>query len=80
LQGVATGGNINIDGVSSVRRSCTLTLVTSIDDPVKIHDVFWSLSTEFKVFLGLKNSVDNTYPDIIWFPMGHYLISSFTYS
>lgn len=80
LEGIATGGTINIDGASSVRRSCSLTLVTSIDNPAKFQDVFWGLSTEFKVYIGLENTVNTDYSSIIWFPMGHYLIATFSYT
>ena len=69
LEGVATGGSINLDGKSAARRSCSLTLATE-------KDVNWALSTEFELQIGELNTIDDNYPDIIWFPMGRYLISS----
>lgn len=80
LEGIATGGTINIDGASSVRRSCSLTLVTSVEDPEKFQDIFWGLSTEIKLYIGLENKINKNYPSVIWFPMGHYLISTFSYT
>jgi hypothetical protein len=38
------------------------------------------LSTKFKLEVGLENTVDPTYPDIIWFKQGTYYISSFNTS
>ena len=37
IEGRVTGGSINIDGSSSVRRSCNLTLVTQ---DVNINDIY----------------------------------------
>jgi hypothetical protein len=44
ISGRATGGSVNIDGASSVRRSCSLTLVADLNDST-FHDYYWSLST-----------------------------------
>lgn len=82
IEGIATGGSINIDGASAVRRSCSLTLAINDGEaptaPI-IHDFYWSLSTQFQLFIGLKNTLPySQYPEIIWFPMGWYLISAFS--
>lgn len=78
LEGLATGGSINIDGNSSVRRSCSLSLVSDINENQDLFfDFYWSLSTQFELFIGLKNIIDIKYPDIVWFPLGWYIISSF---
>jgi len=42
--------------------------------------VAWSLRTKFYVYLGVKNTIDPNYEDIIWFPQGMYVISSFSSS
>lgn len=80
LTGLATGGSINIDSNSSVRRSCSLTLVTDKIEQDAMFDFYWSVTTQFELFIGLKNTVSqaNNYPDILWFPQGWYLISSFS--
>ena len=77
IQGNVQSGSINIDGSSSVRRTCNLTLVTNT---IQIDEVAWSLRTKFYVYLGVKNDIDNKYEDIIWFPQGMYVITSFNAS
>ena len=37
----------------------------------------WGLNTKFKLEVGLENNIDPSYPDIIWFKQGTYIISSF---
>ena len=77
ITGKITGGSINIDGSSSVRRTCSLTLVA---DDVKINDYYWGLNTKFAAYVGLENHIDSKYPDIIWFKQGIFVISSFNCS
>ena len=78
IEGKAISGSINIDGNSSTRRSCSLTLLT---ENLDIHDFYWSLTTRFSVELGLENTTDQYINEkIIWFPMGYYVISSFSIS
>ena len=77
IEGRITSGTINIDGASSVRRTCSLTLVA---DELNIHEYYWGLHTKFKLAIGVKNDIDPKYPDIIWFKQGIFVISSFTTS
>jgi hypothetical protein len=65
IQGKITGGSINIDGASAVRRTCSITLVAK---EMNINDFYWGLNSKFKVEIGLTNMIDNRYPNIIWFP------------
>ena len=74
IQGNVQSGSINIDGSSSVRRTCNLTLVTNT---VQIDEVSWSLRTKFYVYIGVQNDIDDRYENIIWFPQGMYIITSF---
>ena len=74
IEGRATGGSVNIDGSSAVRRTCQLTLV--VDDPQR-HDYHWGLNTKFKLEVGMKNYSVPTLPDIVWFPQGIFVITSF---
>lgn len=74
IEGFLTSGTINIDGDSAVRRSCNLTLTTSI---LNINDFYWGLKTKFKLEVGLKNDINLNYPEIIWFPQGIFVITSF---
>lgn len=73
IEGLITQGSINIDGTSSVRRTCSLTMVT---DSYNYNDYTWSLNTKFKLEVGVKNNIDTNYPDIIWFPQGIYVLTS----
>ena len=77
IEGKITTGSINIDGNSAVRRSCSLTMVTN-DQMYKQY--MWGLKTKFNLAIGLKNTIDSNYPDIIWFNEGIYLITSFNTS
>lgn len=77
IEGRATNGTTNVDGGSAVRRTCSLSLVAN---ELNIHDYYWGLNSKFKVYKGYKNTINSEYPDIIWFPMGLYLITSFNTS
>lgn len=77
IQGSITSGNINIDGNSSVRRTCSLSLSSK---ELNIHEFYWGLKTKFKLFIGVENKIDNRYDKIIWFKMGTYVIASFNTS
>ena len=77
IEGYITQGNINIDGESSVRRTCNLTLVAN---ELNIHEYYWGLHTKFKLRIGIKNEINSKYPDIIWFKQGVFIISNFTTS
>lgn len=76
IEGRATGGSVNIDGSSAVRRTCSLTLVSTQDDIINAH---WALKNKFKLEIGVKNTT-MFYTDhpIIWFKMGMYGINSFS--
>jgi hypothetical protein len=77
VEGRVTTGSINIDGASAVRRTCSLSLVAQNMD---INDFYWGLNQKFKLEVGMRNTIDDTYPDIIWFPQGVYVITSFSTS
>lgn len=78
ISGRVTQGSVSINGSSAVRRTCSMTLVASELD---IHNYYWGLNTKFELKVGVRNTIDTiNYPDIIWFPMGRYLISSFNTS
>lgn len=75
ITGRVTGGSVNIDGQSSTRRTCSLTLVAK---ELNIHDFYWGLNTKMELFIGLKNKINPEYDDIIWFPQGIFLITDFS--
>lgn len=64
IQGKITAGSINIDGASAVRRTCSLTMVSN---KVDINNTYWALKNKFKLEVGVENTIDSRYPDIIWF-------------
>jgi hypothetical protein len=64
IEGRVTGGSINIDGSSAVRRTCSLTMVAQDFD---YNDYYWGLNTKFKLQIGVQNMVDPGMPDVIWF-------------
>ena len=74
IEGKATGGSINVDGKSAIRRSCSLNIVA---EDVFINEFYWGLKNKFKLEVGLKNHVNDKYEDIIWFPQGIFLITNF---
>ena len=76
LEGKITGGSINIDGNSSIRRTCSLSLTTLEEDPI-ITNAYWAYSNKFQLEIGLKNNINPEYDDIIWFKQGIYGITSF---
>lgn len=77
IQGYATGGSVKVDGSSAVRRVCSLNLVAP---NARISETDWALETKFKLEVGLKNFINNTYSDIIWFPQGTFVLTSFSFT
>ena len=74
IEGKITSGSINIDGTSAVRRTCSVNMVST---NLNYHDNYWTFKTKFKLEIGIKNTINPKYPDIIWFSQGIYLITSF---
>ena len=77
IEGRVTQGSVNVDGDSAVRRTCSLTLIAQDFD---YNEFIWGLNTKFKLEIGVENTIDPVYPDIIWFKQGTYFISSFNTS
>ena len=48
-----------------------------VANEVNISDYYWGLNTKFKLEIGVENTVNKNYEDIIWFPQGIYIITSF---
>lgn len=77
LEGVITDGSVNVDGSSTVRRTCSLSMIS---DNVDIRDYYWGLKTKFKLEVGVENHISDKYEDLIWFPMGVFIANSFNTS
>jgi len=74
IEGRATGGTINIDGSSAIRRTCNLSLVAQ---ELNINEFYWGIKSKFRLEIGLKNTIDFIHDDIIWFNQGIYVFTSF---
>ena len=78
IQGKVSSGTLNINGSSSLRRTCNITILID-EENANFTSVKNSLSINKKIKLdiGIKN-ITNQYQnyDIIWFPLGTYVISS----
>lgn len=74
IEGKTTGGSINVDGNSAVRRSCSLTMVAK---DVTIHNVYWGLKTKVKIEVGVRNMMDGPNSTIYWFKAGIYVLTDF---
>ena len=74
IEGKVSGGSINVDGKSAIRRSCSLTLVAK---DININEFYWGIRNKFKLEIGLSNQVEPNYDEIIWFPQGIFLITNF---
>ena len=77
ITGRFTGGSINIDGASAVRRTCSLTIATEKE---QMDYFYWGLKTKFKLEVGLENVIDSNYPNIIWFKQGIFVITQISES
>ena len=79
VQGKVTGGNLNIDGQSAMRRTSNLSVAFNVTDKTNITNTDNLFSINKKVFIekGISNKT-NQYTDypIIWFPMGLYTITN----
>ena len=77
IEGHITGGSISLDGTSALRRSCQLSIAAL---KLSISDYYWTMNTKFKLAIGIKNTISNEYPEIIWFDQGIYVITQFSQS
>lgn len=77
IEGRVTGGSLNIDGNSALRRICNLDMVAK---DININDFYWGLKNKFKLEIGLSNTINSQYDDIIWFKQGVFVITSFNTS
>ena len=76
ITGRITAGSININGDSSIRRTCNLTFLVNKDDKNDLTNInhLLSINKKIKVFIGIENNIERKYDEIIWFPQGVYVI------
>lgn len=76
IEGRVSAGSINIDGSSSVRRTCNLTfLAEEAKNDLTNIDNLLSINKKIKIEIGLENLIDSKYDDIIWFKQGIFVIN-----
>lgn len=76
IQGIAISGNVNLDGNSSVRRTCNLTMVAQEyeNDLTNVNNLI-SINKKVKLEVGFLNTTDLYKSfDILWFPLGVYVV------
>ena len=77
IQGIVTGGTITIDGNSSIRRTCNLSVFVNEDDYSRVLNVdnLISINKKVRLEIGFKNNTDRyTQYDMIWFPQGIFVV------
>ena len=72
IEGKIQTGSVSIDGNSSMRRTCSLTMI--VTDPSDVI-MDWALDTKFKLDIGVLNEIDERYDPIIWFQQGIFIFT-----
>lgn len=78
IEGRTTGGSVNVNGDSAMRRSCNLTMVAS-DNDYSITTVrnLISINKRIHLEIGFLNTTSKYLKyDKLWFPLGVYVINS----
>ena len=77
IEGKVTGGNVNLNGSSAMRRTASLQLIADQEN-YKITDVnnIISINKKVKIQIGIKNEIDPQYPEIVWFKLGTFVIAN----
>ena len=83
IQGIATAGSVTVNGQAALRRTISLT-VSGIENENDINNIenIISINKKVKIEVGLENPFEDYkyYGDIIWFPLGTYVINQATTS
>ena len=83
IQGIATAGSVTVNGQAALRRTISLT-VSGIENENDINNIenIISINKKVKIEIGLENPFEDYkyYGDIIWFPLGTYVINQATTS
>lgn len=76
ITGKATGGSINIDGSSAIRRTANISLfLPDTENNVTNPNHLLSINKKVSVAIGIDNTTDKyTEYSRLWFPMGVYVI------
>lgn len=84
IQGTISAGTVTVNGTAAVRRTLSLTMIANpeVSNIENIENLI-SINKKIKVFIGYDNYLvkyKEQYGDIIWFPLGTYVISNATLS
>ena len=77
IEGRISSGSINIDGSSSMRRTCNLTFVIEESEENNLMNIdnLLSINKKIKIEIGIENIIDDKYDSIIWFKQGIFIIN-----
>ena len=76
IQGRVTGGNINLDGSSAMRRSGSISLITDeYENDLTTTRNLLSINKKIEILIGFTNTTGEYEDyDILWFPQGIFVI------
>lgn len=78
IQGIVTGGSINLDGKSSLRRTCNLSVFVNEAEYARVTSIdnLFSINKKMRLEIGLKNPTKDRYQEypIIWMPQGLFVM------
>lgn len=79
IQGKCVSGSLNIDGNSSIRRTCTFSMIVDNDtyDLGNLNSMI-AINKKIRLFVGYTNFLSEykEYGEIVWFPLGIYIMIS----
>ena len=79
IQGKCISGTLSLDGASSMRRSCSFSMLADEETyDITNIDSLLSLNKKFKLYIGYTNSLREYahYGEKIWFPLGVFVMIS----
>ena len=79
IQNKCLSGSLNVDGNSSMRRTCSFSMVVDKDTfNISELDSLISINKKIKLYTGYRNFIGGYehYGEIVWFPLGTYVIVS----
>lgn len=78
IQGRCTNGSLNLSGSSAIRRTCNLSMIAEEkENDLTDLDNLFSTNKRVEVEIGFLNTTNYyTQYDIIWFPLGVYVIKT----
>ena len=75
IEGEVISGSLNVSATSSVRRTGSISLVAKeADNDLKNIENYIAINKKIQIFIGFKNEINKRYEDIVWFPLGIFVI------